>query len=210
MRDAAPSLCGWCADSIHDGCKVVIRVRVASGTRLWFCACPECQGKADQPWCLSCRATGDVDPVAWSCRDQVACKSRVQQQLDDDPVVQRIEQIRESAKMAKVEQQKAATETKAAAAPKVGKCLVTGEPTKGGKFKPGMDARYVSIKVASVLEGKATEAQVIKEMEGHELSPTLQNKFRKGLRLGREKAEKAKAAAKEKATAKAEKASASA
>lgn len=107
--------------------------------------------------------------------------------------------------MAKTEQAK--TE-KAAKTPKVGKCLVTGEPTKGGLFKPGMDAKYVSLRVAEVMEKKATKAQALKRMKDDGTSPTLQAKFEKNLGIAQDKAEKSAQAAKDKAAAKAEKAKA--
>lgn len=90
-------------------------------------------------------------------------------------------------------------------------CLVTGEPTKGGLFKPGMDARYVSLRVAEVVEAKFTQkatAAALAQMKKDGVSEALVGKFNKSLGLAQDKAAKAAAAAKAKADAKAEKASA--
>jgi hypothetical protein len=111
-----------------------------------------------------------------------------------NPLMVQIIQIQEHA----MTEQAAEKKVRTPAVPKVGVCLVTGEPTKGGKFKPGMDARYVSNKVQDVLAGSITEKAVIVEMQGHDLSETLQNKFTKALGLARAKVEKEKAAAKAK------------
>jgi hypothetical protein len=101
--------------------------------------------------------------------------------------------------MAKTEK---ATAKTAAKTPKVGKCLVTGQPTKGGLFLPGMDARYCSERVADVMEGRATKAQALTKMKEDGTSATLQEKFEKNLGIAKEKADKKAAAAKEKEAAK--------
>lgn len=94
-------------------------------------------------------------------------------------------------------------------------CLVTGDPTKGGLFKPGMDARYVSERVIEVenakFSAKALDA-ARSRMKKDGVSETLVGKFNKSVGLAKDRAE-AKATAKatkdaEKAE-KAEKASAS-
>jgi hypothetical protein len=88
---------------------------------------------------------------------------------------------------------------------KVGKCLVTGKPTKGGLFAPGQDAKYVSLRVAEVEEAKFTktaEAKALKQMKDDGTSDKLQAKFTKAVGLAKERAEKAAEAAKAKAEAK--------
>jgi hypothetical protein len=91
---------------------------------------------------------------------------------------------------------------------KVGKCLVTGKETKGGLFAPGMDAKYVSLKVAEVEEAnftkKATD-EALKTMKADGTSEKLQAKFVKAVGLAKDRAEARKASEAEKAAAKAEK-----
>ena len=189
-------ICGFCNTNFHDGCKPAARNGSAAPNPIVFCGCPVCADKKEHPRCIECGngTEQDVDPAIWTCIDQTGCQARIKTKVDADPVIQNIRAVRSSA-MVKVAEQKAeSAATRAPAAPKVGKCLVTGEPTKGGKFKPGMDARYVSIKVADTLAGKTTEAKVITEMQGHGLTEVLQGKFRKALGLATEKANKAKAA----------------
>lgn len=96
--------------------------------------------------------------------------------------------------MAKVTEKKDKAQKKAEKEPTF--CLVTGEPTKGGLFKPGMDARYVSNHVEAVMAKSQTEAQARKQMKSDGVSEKLIAKFDKQIGIARERAEaKAEAAA---------------
>lgn len=194
--------CGFCSTGNHAKCPVVVRNGSAAPNPLHFCPCGECADKKHHPFCIECKNqdSQDVDPDIWSCLDQNACQARIKARVDADPVIQNIRDIKERVKMA----EKTQNAEKKAAAPKEGVCLVTGAKTKGGKFAPGMDARYVSLKVAEVLDKKATEASVLKEMTGHGLSDSLKAKFSKNLGIAQEKAAKAKQAEAAKKAEKAE------
>jgi len=106
--------------------------------------------------------------------------------------------------MAKIENDTKKAEKVQAEKPKT-YCLVTGEETKGGLFKPGMDARYVSQRVAEYTEAgftaKAHDAAKAR-MKKDGVSDTLVAKFEKSARLAKERADKAAAAKAEKAAAK--------
>lgn len=187
--------CGFCANGNHEKCPRAIR----AGTRLWNCQCTGCEKPLR---CTECHNTNakHINPDTWLCRDRKKCAARVQERLDANPVIQQIRLHRERAKRKMSE----TTQTVEAApkATRTGVCIVTGQPTKGGKFAPGMDARYVSLKVAEVLAGDNTEAGVIEEMRGHDLSQVLQDKFRRSLQLAHEREiKKAKAAEKREADA---------
>lgn len=107
--------------------------------------------------------------------------------------------------MAKIEANKEKAE-KVAKTKEPTYCLVTGEPTKGGLFKPGMDARYVSERVTEVINGKFSakaEQTARAKMKKDGVSEKLVAKFDKSLGLAREKQEKRDAAKAEKAEAKA-------
>lgn len=102
----------------------------------------------------------------------------------------------------------AATKEKAVKTEKVGKCLVTGKPTKGGLFAPGQDAKYVSLRVADVEAAnftKTAEAAQLKRMKEDGTSEKLQAKFTKAVGLAKARWEAKKAADAEKAKAKADK-----
>lgn len=207
QRTSAPTQCGFCsygnADS-HRFCPGAIRNKGS----IIKCGCP-CD-TSQTPRCLDCKHTGEIDPDTWTCADIDACGGRRQVRLEANPVIQEITQIKENvmnalSRSAKNTASGAPTgsggEAKAPRAPKVGKCLVTGEPTKGGLFKPGMDARYISLRVQEALAGSPVE-DVKDRMKVDGVSDTLVAKFEKALRLAREKAEQAEKAKAEKAKAK--------
>lgn len=112
-----------------------------------------------------------------------------------NPAYQIIDEIEET-KMARVAAKTAEKAPRAAAAPKTGVCLVTGEPTKGGLFKPGMDARYVSDRVKEVMDREVGVVAQRKRLKADGVSEALQAKFEKQLGIAQEKASKAKEDAK--------------
>lgn len=195
------NLCGYCATGSHDYCPRVIRNGSRDiGPHLLQCPCEEEQCNTLR--CIDCRSESEVDvnPETWLCFDRDACAARVQKRLDENPLVQKVMRSKENA-MAEKAEQKAA---KAASTPKEPTyCIVTGKETKGGKFAPGMDARYVSNQVAAVIGGDKTKTAALKEFKDHGLSDTLIAKFEKNLGLAQEREEKKAKAAKEKAEAKA-------
>jgi hypothetical protein len=184
--------CGFCSTGNHAKCPVVIRNGSAAANPLHFCPCAECSDKKNHHFCIECKNAfeADVDPDSWSCIDQGACQARIKARVDADPVIQNIRDIKERVKMT----EKTEKAEKATKAPKEGVCIVTGKKTSGGKFAPGMDARYVSLKVAAVVAKDTTKAEVLKEMKGHGLSDALVAKFEKNLGIAQDKAAKAKQA----------------
>ena len=205
--------CGFCITGHHDRCPGRVRNSVmtdvyTNGKAVTLGGRPsrtqvasQCPCGCAPTRCLDCKRTTDLDLNAWSCMDRTACAARCQARLASDPTVQKIREIR----MTSNATEKTAT-PRTPAAPKVGVCVHTGRATKGGKFAPGQDAAYVSTRVQMVGDKQTTEAQVLKEMKGHGLSETLQDKFVKALGLRREAAAKkverdAAAAAKKKADA---------
>lgn len=191
---AAMTVCGYCHDGKHDLCPHAVR----NGNKgLWLCACagPNCGGKILS--CIRCKKVhDDVTPKLRICIDQDACEARVQTKRDANPVFQEVTRIQEK-RMA----EKAENTTTRVKVEKVGTCIVTGKPTKGGLFAPGMDARYVSDRVADVVGKKATESQARKKMKDDGVSEKLIAKFDKALNLARERASKDKEKEAAKATA---------
>lgn len=92
--------------------------------------------------------------------------------------------------------------------PKTGTCIVTGQTTKGGKFAPGMDARYVSLRVKEVLDHGRPVEDVLVEMDDYDLSQVLKDKFVRGVDLARERQRKIEQRAADRERADAERAAA--
>jgi colicin import membrane protein len=148
-----------------------------------------------------------VDPDTWTCFDAEGCRALIETRRANNPFLAQLREIKEKTEMAKIEENKAKAE-KAEKAKEPTFCLVTGEPTKGGLFKPGMDARYVSMRVAEVVEAnftKKAEAEARATLKKDGVSEKLVAKFDKSLGLAKDKAEKRAAAEAEKKAAKAEK-----
>lgn len=152
--------------------------------------------------CLDCKntSTQDVDPNSWSCIDQAACLVRQETRRRNNPILQTLKEIRVMTTTAPETTEGTTEGTTKPTKVKEGTCLVTGEKTKGGLFKPGMDARYVRDRVAEVIEGTVSETDQVERIKRDGVSETLQNKFVKSLANAREKAKRAKAAAEAKAT----------
>jgi hypothetical protein len=155
--------------------------------------------------CLKCynRKGNEVGPN-WLCLSITECDGRVQERLAADPQYQAIMKAKENGKMAEA----AATKERKEKVVKVGKCLVTGKETKGGLFAPGMDAKYVSLKVAEVEEKnftKTAQEAALKQMKADGTSEKLQAKFVKAVGLAKDRADAKKAAEADKAAAKADK-----
>lgn len=193
-------VCGFCNTGDHQHCPSATRgMGPKMGAKVWLCGCPfaNCGGKIVR--CLECKneAEGDIDPALRMCLDQLGCQARVTARLDSNPHVQDTQRFKETA-MARV----AATKTAAAATPRVAKekksgvCLVTGEATSGGLFKPGMDARYVSERVAEVINKEVTVVEQRKRIKADGVSEALQAKFEKNLGLAKDRVTKAKEEAK--------------
>lgn len=193
--------CGFCADGNHSRCPGGTRSG-RKGVRI--CPCEEtaqCGGKK----CLRCynRKGNEVGP-SWLCLLSTECEMRVQERLAADPQHQAVLKAKENGKMAEA----AVKAEKAEKVVKVGKCLVTGKATKGGLFAPGMDAKYVSLKVAEVEEAnftKTAEAAALKQMKADGVSEKLQAKFTKAVGLAKDRRDKKVEAEKAKAEAKADK-----
>lgn len=204
IAQADTRTCGFCSTGHHHLCPRAVRNGDLAPAKISTCNCkagPDCGD--DTLRCLECKseAQQDIDPDNWRCLDQNACQARVQARLDASPVYQKIKRVKETA-MARVSNEKVEKAAKAPKAAKVGKCLVTGKPTKGGKFLPGMDAKFVSLRVAAVTGGSETVAQARAQFKENDLSDALLAKFERSLELAKEKAAKKAAAPAKKAAAK--------
>lgn len=199
--------CGHCESGNHQSCSIGVFQKGPPEKHPYgaiiLCLCEEGGCELGRIKCRDCKITDpdQVDPATWKCFDSATCEARRETKRSANPLYAELREAKERAEMAKTQK---ATEKAATKAPKVGKCLVTGKPTKGGLFLPGMDARYCSERVADVMEKRATKAQALTKMKEDGTSPTLQAKFEKNLGIAQDKAKKKADAAKDKAAAKAE------
>lgn len=159
--------------------------------------CP-CTCAGNRPRCFNCGARYDEEEAKtaltsmWTCTDVEGCQARISRRRKANPAIVLIDQFFE-------EREEMATKTatkraakKAAAKPTSGKCLCCDKATKGGKFLPGHDARYISQFVEAVISGNTTAAKAKGELRAQGVSPALLGKFDKGLAAAKAKAEASK------------------
>lgn len=210
---AQNTLCGFCSTGNHDHCPIGVVMRkhtkYPNGV-VWVCPCDNPGTCADQERrCTECgnQTAEEVDKASWLCIDTAACHAIVNSRRDSDPLLARIREARE---MAKIEETEKKATKRAAAKPKTGTCICGCKgTTKGGKFLPGHDARFVSGLVGKAEDAKFTKAAVaegMKALKDGGASETLQAKYTKAIGLAQERVQKKAAAAKEREDAKAAKA----
>lgn len=202
--------CGFCATKNHENCTVGTKHQGRHEQHpngvVWVCNCSCNEGRRK---CADCgnRNTDEVSRETWTCIDTEACHAAVTTKRENNPFLAQLRDIKEKVTMAKIEENAEKADKAAKDKPKT-YCLVTGEETKGGLFKPGMDARYVSERVIEVENAKFADKAVEKaraRMAKDGVSDKLKAKFEKSLGLAKERADRKVAAAKEKEAAKAEK-----
>lgn len=149
--------CQFCADGFHGSCPGAVR-NARPGNKLIKCYC--C---TREPYCVDCKAPHDADPETWSCRDRAACQLRVLARLEQSPLHRQLQECRsDSAERARrirlaadairsgvpldeIDEFARPVEKKARQPrPATGACECCGEPTRGGRFLPGHDARLKS------------------------------------------------------------------
>lgn len=199
--------CGHCAVGHHGSCAVGTVKRDSSiypSGVVWICGCEEGGCEPGRRKCSDCgnRVTEEVSEETWQCIDRDACHDTIEALRAANPLYAEIQEAYRRSEMAKVENNKAKAE-KAAKVKEPTYCLCCGEPTKGGLFLPGHDARHVSTLVESVTSKNQTEAAARKSLKDDKVSDALIAKFDKSLKLAQEKAAKRAEAEKEKSKAKA-------
>lgn len=212
------SSCGFCGSGHHDQCVIGTVMRKSSkypNGVVWLCKCPHevCTAirKQHPTKCTECgnRNSSEVDKETWLCIDTADCHATVTARRDSDPL---LADIRKATEMAKIQETEKKVTKRAAAKPKTGTCQCGCKgTTKGGKFLPGHDARFVSTLVATVEDANFTKASLAaarKSLKDAGASDALQAKFEKSASLAVERRDKKAAAQAEKDAAKAEKAKA--
>lgn len=149
--------CGFCVDGSHDNCCIAIRWG-KHGERVWRCSCT-CETATTGTRCLDCGRKGREVTDRSVCTDQDECREYVQARRRDhlaryggDDIPRRLPKHR---------------------TPVGGRCLCCDAPTRGGRFLPGHDARWLSIQVKTYL---ATRDNRI-EQQVREVSAALHAKF---------------------------------
>jgi hypothetical protein len=208
------TLCGFCGNGDHEKCSIGVKhqgrhERFPLGI-VWACRCTDGGCREGRRKCADCnnRNTNEVNPETWTCIDSDTCRAVVETKRENSPFLAQLREIKETVAMAKIENDKTKAE-KVAKTKEPTFCLVTGEPTKGGLFKPGMDARYVSERVIEVENAKFSakaKASALAKMKKDGVSEKLVAKFEKSVGLAEAKATAKAEAAAAKEAAKAEKA----
>ena len=133
--------CGFCSNGNHTNCAVA--VLNGDGTTAVRCPCTCATGRTR---CVVCRRLGVEIDGGSRCADRDACQAH----LDSKPRVNWSGDPIEPVQVRSVPLPDSARRP----APKLrtprvtaGACRCCGEPTKGGQFLPGHDARYASQQV---------------------------------------------------------------
>lgn len=166
--------CGFCIDGRHQLCCVVLRQGSAkTGHTLWRCGCSCDTAKGTR--CLNCGRRGVEVVPGSTCLDAEECGIYVETKRsakcrdlfgsDDQPRPTGGEPAKRSPRKP--------------ANPSSGQCLCCGDATRGGRFLPGHDARWLSQRAASYLE-TADEA-IVEEIRS--TSDALFAKFAKKVGL---------------------------
>lgn len=166
--------CGFCLDDAHERCPSGVR----NGDQVTIITCGCGCERSKQRRCLVCgnREQDDVDPEFWRCLDESACQARINKMQAENPLLQQIRsQAQAREERAEVEQA-AKAQTRPSRAPRTtsGACKCCGEPTKGGKFLPGHDSKYLNLLVEHHKGGDGTARQA-----AYDVSPAFGGKFDK-------------------------------
>lgn len=164
--------CGFCATGAHNHCPS----GVWSNDKVYLCPCG-CD-RSQQRKCLDCNTRDQdlIDPTTWRCFDRDSCQTEIEARLANNPVIQQIRSIRESARERTVAERQTARAS--SGRPTSGSCLHCGEPTKGGKFLPGHDAIWVTEQVAAVTNTTNID-QLLAGYKELGISEALQGKIKK-------------------------------
>lgn len=164
--------CGFCGNGDHDKCPG--GVRNGDGT-IVECTCG-CE-LAGQPRCTDChhRDAEDIGPD-WTCIEKDGCQSRVAKRQKANPTLQMMRKIQ--AELARQRAAEAKVERKAAVPKVAGACRCCGKKTKGGKFLPGHDSRFLT----GLVQGALLHGEQNREI-AYSISPAFGNKFDRRVKI---------------------------
>lgn len=146
-------------DANHAACRGAIRQ--GRPPVVITCSCPNHEG--EPPKCIDCGGVGVVDSVTRTCTDVEGCLEAVRAKQRDNPLHQMLQeavvagQATRAAKKAPAGSSTPRPPRANGSAPrsKEGRCQHCGDPTKGGLFAPGHDAKL-----------KGQLAKVVEDVQG--------------------------------------------
>lgn len=157
--------CGFCATGSHHVCHNAYRNGDGS---IYLCPC-DCDQKQTLT-CHWCKTQDGEISEAWLCVDVDACEARNKKRLAEHPTLQMI-RTHQSAGRQEIQAK--------TSRPGGGECLCCGEPTKGGRFLPGHDSKWLNKKINEIGGGVVSRADQVKAVA--EFSPALAVKLEKRL-----------------------------
>lgn len=176
-------VCGYCAVNNHESCKRGIR---SGQGNIMLCPCgiPYHKDRAENEiQCTECHTTDrdELDERLWLCADTTTCVQRIIAVLKQNPNMQLMHEAYITSGE-RVQQERAARPVRSRnpSRPSDGKCLCCGEPTRGGLFLPGHDARLCAMKAEEVRQG-ADPIQVLAEFKTLGVSDALYAKLERKL-----------------------------
>lgn len=170
------ALCGFCMTGHHDRCAGVVfnpgggknkkdsQGRLVPATRtdqVWRCTC-EASPRCGASRCLDCGEVDPelIDPNLCQCLDRGACSIRVE--VATTRARERFERGFGVRSVVAKETPSGSPRSKPVAVVRAtaGECLCCNEPTKGGKFLPGHDARWLSRQVQAIMDDPSSRESV--------------------------------------------------
>ena len=182
--------CGPCAVGHHASCIARIRNGFSSGGVRRFVDCSCCGAKTPRR-CLDCGNPNveEVHPQLWECTDSLVCLGRQDLRRQNSRTYQMIQAIKSDLAIARRANRqrvakalseipenedwlldtqirpRAVRQRSRTVRPTSGSCLCCNEPTKGGQFLPGHDAKWKSRLRAAAKAGDQ-QAQIILQDRG--------------------------------------------
>lgn len=165
-----PIRCGWCIDGNHDLCAVLIEI---SPGKRWSCPC-DCA--ASKTRCIDCGRRGVEVTKASRCVDAEGCTDYRNRRFTADPAMQQIAKIQRTVSVQRAlardglpEVTEGTSETLAGLIP--GLCPCCASKTRGGRFLPGHDAKWVGQVVARLEAGLDSREALLAQVGA--VSPAL-------------------------------------
>ncbi|ALY09986.1 hypothetical protein FDH62_gp28 [Arthrobacter phage Pumancara] len=177
--------CGHCMVNKHEACPGGVR---NGNGQIILCACKQDGCRAGQPRCTECHNTeaNEIGPN-WKCIDRADCEAEIERRLAANPTIQWIRSETQKKAVLRPSEDTGAPEGPPARAKVSRTPRKPAEPTpctcgcegltKGGKFLPGHDSKYLNQLVEAAERGgrHADEAA----LRADAISEAFGAKFRK-------------------------------
>lgn len=159
-----PVRCGWCIDGNHDLCATTIEIRPG---QTWSCPCDCATNKTR---CIDCGRRGVEVTHTSKCIDQTGCADYRARRYTADPAMQQIAKTRREMSVSRMLSRKCPQEasegtSETLGVPARGLCPCCGSKTRGGRFLPGHDAKWVGQVVARVEANPGARDELLAQVE---------------------------------------------